>query len=204
MMRRRLAVPLSALAVALAAGGCSSGSPVAPPAEPPTPPSTEVRAELPPRAFEVRLDGVDPCGLLTTAQRDQLGVGTGRRGVASHEGLASPSCIWDRFPEEPRDAYLVEAITQRGAEYALDSTTGVRIAEVHGLPAVETRRGEGYPSESHCLLLVDVAQGQSLWVQYDYDGVTVPMTQELACEKARNAAGMTVQTLRQQVGGEGG
>jgi hypothetical protein len=191
-------VALTISAVALASTACTTVD--APGTQPPTA-TQQSKVTLPPRPQDVSLQEVDPCDLLTAAQRDELGVGRGREGTATHEGFNSPSCIWTRFPEEPRDSYLIELIQQRGAEYALDSSTGVNIVQVEGFPAVETRRGGNYPNESHCVLLVDVAENQSLWIQYDYEGSTIPTDREMACEKARNTAGMAVQTLRKPAGG---
>jgi hypothetical protein len=155
---------------------------------------------LPARPRELPLAGRDPCLMLTSAQQSDLGVGNGRSGVAS-DGFNSPACIWSRFPDEPRDSYLVQLVSQQGAESALDSITGAQVVQVGTLAAVETRRDESYPVVFHCVLLVDVAAGQNLWVQYDYDGSTVPMTKQLACDKAKIAAEMAVQSLIEQSGG---
>jgi hypothetical protein len=108
--------------------------------------------------------------------------------------------MWSRFPEEPQDAYSVTADARQGAEYAIASASGANIVTVAGYGAIETQ-GRGAAPDRNCLLLVDVADRQNIWVQYDYDGSAVPMTRELACEKARNAADMAVQTLREQAGG---
>jgi hypothetical protein len=95
----------------------------------------------------------------------------------------------------------VELVTQRAAEFALGSATGARVVTVGGFAAVETRRDDSYPVPFHCVLIVDIAEGQNLWVQYDYDGSTVPMTKQLACDKAKVAAELAVQTLIEQSGG---
>lgn len=109
-------------------------------------------------------------------------------------------CMWTRFPEEPQDAYSITGDEGQGAGYAIASTAGARVVNVLGFGAIETQ-SRGARPDTHCVLLVDVAEGQNLWVQYDYEGSTVPMTRELACEKARNAAGMAVQTLLDRAGG---
>ncbi|MGH3616385.1 MAG: hypothetical protein ACRDRK_28070 [Pseudonocardia sp.] len=60
--------------------------------------------------------------------------------------------------------------------------------------AIETQ-GLYSPEASHCGVLIGVAAGQTLQVQYDYDGTALPMTRELACQKARAAAELAMQTL---------
>lgn len=155
-------------------------------------------ALFPPRPQELSMTGLDPCSVLTSTQRTQLGVGEGSlHQLRSRQGQV---CMWVRFPEEPQDSYSVATDPGQGADYAIASTSGARILSVSGYGAIETQLSTAQPN-THCLLLVDVAQGQNLWVQYDYDGSAVPMTRDLACEKARNAAGMAVETLREQSGG---
>ena len=47
---------------------------------------------------------------------------------------------------------------------------------------------------------VDVAPSQAVQVGYFYNGTTVPMTHEIACQKARHAAEMAMQTILAQAG----
>ncbi|WP_433557330.1 DUF3558 domain-containing protein [Pseudonocardia xinjiangensis] len=188
-------LPLALLMLALTLVACSADV-----TESPVPPTSSADV-LPARPRELPLEqGLDPCLMLTPSQQGHLGVGKGRPGVAS-DGFNSPACVWSRFPQEPLDSYLVQLVTQQGAEFALHSTTGARVVQIGDFAAVETQRDERYPVEFHCVLLIDVAAGQSLWVQYDYDGSTVPMTKQLACDKAKVAAEMAVQTLIEQSGG---
>jgi hypothetical protein len=193
----RRSAPLFALValVALVAAACTTDADRAA-----APTSVPQDARLPARPQELPLNGLNPCTLLSPPQRGQLGVSDGRRGTAS-DGFDSPGCVWSRFPQEPRDSYLLQLVTRQGAEFALDSVTGARVVHVAGFAAVETQRDKSYPVEFHCVLLVDVTAGQNLWVQYDYDGSTVPMTKQLACDKARVAAEMAVQALAEQAGG---
>jgi hypothetical protein len=186
------------LALALMMIACSAD--VTGPPVPPTPLVNGVPSALPARPNELPLEGIDPCMMLTPSQQGHLGVSKGRPGIAS-DGFNSPACVWSRFPQEPQDSYLVQLVTRQGAEFALASTTGARVIQIDGFAAVETQRDERYPVEFHCVLLLDVAAGQNLWVQYDYDGSAVPMTKQLACDKARVAAEMAVQTLIEQSGG---
>lgn len=163
--------------------GCAS-------AAPPTPAS-----RLPPRPAELRLDQVNPCALLTPAQVHELGVGAGERGENTDE-LGSIGCLWRNFPEEPDISYLARLIVRRGADYALDSTEPTQVVSIDGFSAVQTTSPYVDPKE-HCLLLVDVAQGESLWVQWlttspDYPG----LTHELACQQTREAGRLMLENLR--------
>jgi hypothetical protein len=137
--------------------------------------------------------------LLDSIKRRQLGVGSGRPGIAS-DGFESLACLWSRFPEEPQDSYQVRLMTAQGAEALLGSVTGAAVVMIDDFAAVEIQ-SPYFPAPSHCVVLVDVAAGQNLWVQYDYDGSTVPMTKQLACDKAKVAAEMAVQSLIEQSGG---
>ncbi len=47
---------------------------------------------------------------------------------------------------------------------------------------------------------VDVAPSQAVQVGYFYNGVTVPMTHEIACQKARHAAELAMQTILARTG----
>jgi hypothetical protein len=149
--------------------------------------------------MELQVAGLDPCAALSPEQRAQLGVGAGRASGAN-AALNGPVCQWTRFPEEPQDGYLIAPDLRHDAASALGTATGARAVTVSGFPAVETQVGSA-PPDRQCVVLVDVATGQNLWVQYDYDGSTVPMTRELACDKARAAAEMAVRTLVERAGG---
>lgn len=157
-------------------------------------PSTGV-SRLPARPDDLRLDQVDPCALLTTAQVHQLGVHAGERKPNSDE-LGSIACLWRNFPEQPDSTYLARLITRRGADYALNSGTGAQVVTIDGFAAVQTTSPYADPKE-HCLLLVDVAQGQSLWVQWRTLSNNYPgLTHELACQQAQEAGRLMLGNLR--------
>lgn len=172
------------LMVALAAlVACAGGS------------QSDSESRLPTRPTELRLDGVDPCALLTPAQLRQLGVDTGQRGENTDE-LGSSDCLWRNFPKEPDIGYLARLIVKRGADYALESTEPTQVVTVDGFSAVQTTSPQVDPKD-HCLLLVDVAQGESLWVQWRTLSVNYPgMTHERACQQARDAGQLMLENLR--------
>lgn len=154
------------------------------------------------RPRELALDGLDPCALLTPAQLKQLGVGQESRGTATSftDGRQFPSCQWARFPQEPQDSYLIGNDLNRGVQFSLVGAAGVQVIKVAGFAAVEYEDGGGRPHRN-CVLAIDIAAGQNLIVRYDYNGSTVPMNRQLACEKAKVAAEMAIQTLIEQADG---
>ena len=70
---------------------------------------------------------------------------------------------------------------------------------VAGFGAVQTPALYG-TGEQDCLVNVDVGPSQAVQVGYFYNGQTVPMTHEIACQKARNAAELAMQTILAQAG----
>lgn len=187
---------LGAAVLVLGLAGCGTGeSQTAPnsttvPTAPP--PST---SPFPPRPAELKLDGIDPCALLTAAQQGQLGVERVGQDNNSDE-LGSAACLWGNNGGEPDNRWLARLIVKRGADYALGSSTGVQVLQVGGFSAVQTA-APYQDAKTNCVIVVDVAQGQSLGVQYsniagDYPGIN----HDVACQLDRKAAELMVQNLR--------
>jgi hypothetical protein len=191
-MNRFAAVSIALLAL-VGSASCSDGSPSTPsqPA-PESPPSSA--SPFAARPAELKLDAVDPCALLTGAQQGQLGVPTGKRFDNSDE-FGSTACQWANHAK-PDNRWLARLIVKRGADYALGSTTGVQVVQIGGFSAVQTAAPYQDPN-TNCVLVVDIAQGQSLGVQYgnaagDYPGIN----HDVACQLDRKAAELMVQNLR--------
>jgi len=189
---RCVAGPLGAvLLVGLA--GCATEAPAPSQVAPGAPPATD--SPFPARPAELKLDAVDPCSLLTAAQQSQLGIQHVQRDDNSDE-LGSAACLWDNSGGSPDNSWVARLIVKRGADYALGSTTGVQIVQVSGFTAVQTA-APYQDSKINCVLVVDVAQGQSLGVQYlntrgNYPGIS----HDVACQLDRRAAEFMVQNLR--------
>jgi hypothetical protein len=180
---------LAALATMLCVA-CSTAVPGAP-----TP--AQAIPNLPPRPREFRIDGLNPCNALT---RDQLGTLDVRFYAAEPpRGNRGPGCDWIHSPTEPVESYTVNVNTHGGVELAF-GTPDLDVTSVAGFAAVNVPAL--YSSgKSNCIVGVDVARGEALQVSYFYNGSTVPMTHELACQKARNAAALAMQTILAKVGG---
>jgi hypothetical protein len=162
---------------------------------PTTPSSTaEAGPALPPRPAELRLDGLDPCALLSDDQRRRLGVNRGLNIGKSYGGpLQGPVCAWTNTPNHPDNTYAGGTILNHGAEYALGLEP---TRSVDGFAATTTGSTGSDPAY-YCLILVDVAPGQSLSAAYsniakDYPG----MNHQMACDQAQQLAGELLSTLR--------
>ncbi|GAA0926741.1 hypothetical protein GCM10009559_12060 [Pseudonocardia zijingensis] len=152
---------------------------------------------LPPRPREVRLDGVDPCSLLTEAQRAELGL-DGRpvfsqAAVALYPGADVPACDIRGF--EPRAVTTgISLVTTTGIERytSAELAAELRPTNVQGFPAlvaVPTRFTD------YCTVVVDVAPGQLLDVQFATGGRQPSIPQPQLCRDAEAVADAVMTTL---------
>ena len=187
-MRRLL--PLLA-AAAVVAAGCTTEATERPPA-----PSAPPAAPAPARPREIRLDGVDPCSLLTPQQRAELGF-TSRpsasRPYVELFGGDVPTCTMDSPSTDPR-ILGIGTVTSVGVERWRTGDLAARTewTSVEGFPAVVAQPTR---SSSYCAVEVDVASGQLLDVQLIDAGHRPPLPQEELCSGARRAAAAVVRSL---------
>ena len=140
--------------------------------------SSEATGVQPARPREVRLDGVDPCSLLTEEQRAELGL-DGRPlldvGPSRLYNGEVPLCVISGF--EPRAiAVGLSLVTTAGIELLTSGELLVELRpmQVRGFPAllaVETRNTDS------CSVIVDVAPGQLLDIQFRDGGRNPPIPQ---------------------------
>lgn len=178
----------------LCLGVVACGGPAAPVAPAPSVSPAQPVSRLPPRPAELRLDQVNPCGLLTEIQRAKLGVNQGKLSSDGF-GLHYSVCQWSTPLSLHLSWYLVRLRTQDGADEALDSKLGSQVVQVGGFAAVQTS-GSGLDPDKHCVILVDVAPHQSLWAQYYAQGEYPGLTHARSCQLAQEAAEKMVATLR--------
>jgi hypothetical protein len=153
--------------------------------------------ELPPRPRDVQIDGVDPCSLLTVEQRAALGL-DGRvvfdsAPVALYNGAEVPLCAIRGF--KPRAIAIgLSVVTSAGIELYTSGELAaeVRPVDVRGFPAVVA-----VPARfaEYCTVIVDVARGQLLDVQFRDGGRKPPIPQDQLCRDARQAAEAAMTTL---------
>ena len=188
-VRYRRAMRLAPLLVtAVLAAGCTTvvaGTPSAPPG-----------ILLPPRPKEVRLDGVDPCSLLTAEQRASLGLTSTPYESKSRVELVDgdvPTCTVRG--SGPFSIILgIGTVTTAGIERWQDPVLQaeirpIRVADFPAVVAVPTN------SQSYCGVEVDVAPGQLIDVQVLDGGYSTPIPQSTLCDRAEQSAGAIMQTL---------
>lgn len=188
MRYRRAVRAVLLLVTAVMAAGCTTAVPGAPPAAGPAP--------LPPRPREVRLDGVDPCSVLTVEQRAALGY----RGRASSSrpyvdlfGGEVPTCTMSSSSTDPTILGVGIVTTvgiERWQEGNLDAV--VRLDSVRGFPAIVAVPSQ---SKTYCAVEVDVAAGQLLDVQFLDAGHQPPIAQDELCSRAKRSAEAVIATL---------
>ena len=186
-----LAVLLCVLASACAVDG-SAG-----PAVTATSTAAPPVVELPPRPREVRLDGVDPCSLLTEEQRAELGldgpVVFSQTPVGLYPGADVPACDIGGF--EPRAVAVgISLVTSVGIERFTSGELAaeIRPISVRGFPAVVA---VPVRYTDYCTVVVDVAAGQLLDVQFATGGRQPPIPQPQLCRDAETVAEAVMATL---------
>jgi Protein of unknown function (DUF3558) len=190
---------LTSLTLLLTVAGCAL-PPLPIPAAGPPPPTTESAAPtsspFPPRPAELRLDGVDPCQLLTQTQQSALNIQEDTSGQ-NNDGLGSLDCVWNTpvgIHPAPSDTWVARTVLKQGAAGALGNQVQDQIVQIDGYSAVQTY-APGFDLNNDCVLVIDVAQGQSLQVRYDSYGTYPGMKRQLACQLDRKAATLMMQNL---------
>ncbi|WP_209706287.1 DUF3558 domain-containing protein [Crossiella equi] len=192
MPDRRLLFPVCAVAITALSACGTGGSPVP---QPSTTSSATSTASLPARPKTISVTGLDPCSVLTTDQRRNLGLD--RQPVKASASQADKhgnlACMYAKANTDPRYEYLVTPVPQEGAEVSLRGDRGGQVKQVTvaGFGAVETRLSS---STTSCGVVVDVAPGQSLDVQFGLT-TTGALTADQICGKAREGAELIMQTL---------
>jgi hypothetical protein len=178
------------VAIMLLLAGCTTIGGQAEPASPST-------SASPVRPKDVRIDGVDPCSLLTEQQRAELGL-DGRPVFDSsptnlYPGGDVPACTVRGF--EPRAVWVgVNLVATTGIERytAGELLVDIRPAEVRGFPALTA-----VPQDftEWCSVIVDIAPGQLIDVHFADGGGEPPVPQEQLCDDAAVVADRAMDTL---------
>lgn len=185
---------LTSTAIMIGLAGCGGAAPGSGSSRPVSSAPVATPA-LPTRPVELRLDGVNPCSLLTDAQaKQQLDTNGGYFGA--DEGgspVAGDMCLWSNFPRRPDNEWSATTVLHQGAEFALGKEPP---RTVDGFAATSSGSSAADPAR-YCGMLVDVAPGQSLLVTYDNSRKDDPgLNHQLACDKAQRAAEMMITNLR--------
>jgi Protein of unknown function (DUF3558) len=185
--RVRFALVLAGMAVACAA--CTAT--VVPPA-----PAPATGIVLVPRPRDIPVDDVDPCSLLTPAQRTELKLDGEPRNFTRDGQFLGPSrsCTHLGFGA-PKIAINIAVAPHRGIErYTLEPTrSDVSPIVIGGYPAVLARPQTFI---DFCTVALDIAPGQLIDVQFsDGGGDQPPVPMGELCTGARVAATNVIETL---------
>lgn len=193
--------PIVLMAVGLALGvltGCGSGSlgwsvtRSAAPAAPSTP-------TLPPRPRAIPVVGLDACSIVPVEVLAPLGLPT--TGVLDAPDPSTPrisTCEWKTDFGDTGSPVLdltVDTADQDTARFLTFPTA--KQTSVGGFGAVDGVQGLVTLSDDRsCLLRIDVAPGQGLWVEYDNPLGDLPGTShELMCQRATTVAEAIINRL---------
>jgi hypothetical protein len=178
---RRAVRTVLLLATAVLAAGCTAAVEGTPSAAPPAP--------LPVRPREVRLEGVDPCSLLTRTQQTALGLASEPQLIIADVALfrgTVPTCTI-RGPSPESRLLAISTVTTVGVErwHDPDVAAQVRPTLVAGFPALVVKPAR---YNDYCSIEVDVAPGQLLDVQSGGGSPQAPIPQDALCAHAGRSA----------------
>lgn len=168
-----------ALTMVLAAGlaGCAAPTPVNP------------------RPRDVRIDGVDPCSLLTPAQRTQLGLNQPPQFLPGDTKGDRAICSWRG--DKPRAVAASLAVHTAGGIEIFDTTSNTTSSRmtVRDFPAVLIKLG-GRPE--FCTVAIDISPGEALGVQFADYGLKPPIPQDRLCSDAQHVSDLVIDNLLTQ------
>ncbi|GGM68370.1 hypothetical protein GCM10012275_43570 [Longimycelium tulufanense] len=199
MPDRRLMVAAFAAAAAVGVAGCSGGNAGDAQPAPRTKGSEATSAsperKLPDRPREVRLDGKDPCSLLTDDQKRRFALDRPPQKLEDSTFKGAPTC---HIRSEAKDiSAAVATITGMGIEnFGPGQVNGdVRELKVQGFPAYEIRTPGAPVGSDFCTVNVDVADGQVLRAHYSESGTKQPLGKDELCQRAAQVADAAMTTL---------
>lgn len=158
-----------------------------------TTPTSQVAKKLPARPAEIKVDGVEPCKLLTADQMKQIKIAEGSSQQSKMvDSAPMPACF---FSNNLTYSYLAVLATNKGVDYWLGDggNVTVDVVDVAGYGAAEIKLIG--VDDVDCAVAVDVAEGQQLIVDYKPDSAVKESQQQL-CDKAKKAAGLALDTLK--------
>lgn len=195
-MLDRFAILVATAAVAVAVSSCSAPSTNGADPGGSGAAATQSAPTLPPRPREIDLAGVEVCSLLTPEQQRKLGTDVPPQAGMDTDKYRNAYCDYSKAQSSPRYSYQITIVPQEDASVYLTDKRDVvaRVVSAAGFPAIQARRPT---DERGCFVLVSTKQGQYFDVQYGESTGSNDST-EVACEKARVAAEMAMQTLLTQ------
>jgi uncharacterized protein DUF3558 len=155
------------------------------------PPSVDIPS--PPR--DLSLDGLDPCTLLTDAQKADLKINNTIAGVGESEIYESmKDCAFESDAAEPFVTYSMVAVTDVDVSFWISENRNAdsELISIDGYPAAKfhTKGVQG----SDCAIAIGVAKNQHLHVEME--PLSEDLQQEQICQGSERAAEMALQTLQ--------
>ncbi len=151
---------------------------------------------LPPRPQELRIDGVEPCSLLTEQQRAELGLELRADPFVDDSRLYGgpvPSCLFQA--RSPRATTVATGVVSTvGVERFLEGQLEAELSPVtaDGFPVVVAKPRN---ARDYCTAVIDVAPGQLIDIQFGDVALPPPIPQDQLCKDSVRVAGAVVQTL---------
>ena len=188
---------VAAASVLAATAACTSngvgGTPSPTSGGSPTSNSSSSEVEVPKRPLDLKVNGVDPCKLITAAQMDDLKVAEAVPDQIEVSDLGKQSgCFYENGTKY---GYTVVGLTNRDIRGWLDGggNTTSKLLDVAGFGAAQIvlTGTEGV----NCAVAVDVSDGQALYVNYS-PTTQKGESQEQMCANAKKAATLAVETLK--------
>jgi uncharacterized protein DUF3558 len=146
------------------------------------------------RPRQLELANVDPCELLTAAQQVTFGVDRAPR--PGHEPtLRSATCNFSSIAQ--KTGFGISPVTVSvSTDFNPAAVNGdVRPLIVAEFPAVELYGPLPDKLDDFCIVVVDVADGQVIHVDYGEDGHRPHLTKDGVCSRAAQIAGLAVTNL---------
>lgn len=157
--------------------------------------STSPSVEIPPPPRDLSLADLDPCTVLTDAQRTQLQISDVRSRVGDTKIYKDmKECTFDADAAEPFRTYTVIAVTNVDVSFWLNErrNADAKLISIAGYPAAEFHT-KGV-QDSDCAVAVGVAKNQHLHVEMD--PLSEDLKQDQICQASEQAAEMALQTLQ--------
>lgn len=150
------------------------------------------RAPFPPRPAPLRVNGIDPCALLTAGQAAELAA----RNITSATNGPVNFCDWTQTSVRGA-TWTAKLITYQAAADSVRDASGVTFGTLDGYGVAEAADPQLGPDIS-CRLAVDVAEGQLLEVDYQslQNDNPTGMSHALACQRAYQLARPVLANLR--------
>jgi hypothetical protein len=142
----------------------------------------------------VKLDGTDPCKLLSANALQHFGVDKEPR---SAKDSTFQALVCDFSSNSTNTMLSLIPVTKVGIDqFAPGKVTGdVQNQMIQGFPAVQIHTPGASAGNDFCSVAVDVADGQVLHAMFAETGNKQPLTTDVVCQKANELADAAMTTL---------